>query len=258
MIRKTLLAICLILAAIPSVAQQEKPSSDTIPLSNVMIIPYDERYYLSDADRDIMQVSTALPDHFRKYFRFQVDRNVQRYVSLSYPCISLLNDTADELEETMYEILSKTGYRFEKVVPVEPAINRLLDMEIKLKKEGEKYTDSKTASMYIPAKKDGVYMHAIVKDGEKLFRKMKNKYNVDYFVFLTQLEIKTNYSSCMDIAKKIYRREIMLHFTIYDAGGNVVAGSYATAHIPSDRNEASMIAGECFPELAKYIAACLP
>ncbi|MFM7078973.1 MAG: hypothetical protein ACKOYC_04180, partial [Bacteroidota bacterium] len=256
--RKSILFICLVLAVIPAVAQQEKSPTDTIALSNVMIIPYDERYYLSDADRDIMQVSTAMPDHFRKYFRFQVDRNVQRYVSLSYPCISLLNDTADELEETMYEILSKTGYRFEKVVPVEPAINRLLDMEIKLKKEGEKFADSKTASMYIPAKKDGMYMHAIVKDGEKLFRKMKNKYNVDYFVFLTQLEIKTNYSSCMDIAKKIYRREIMLHFTIYDAGGNVVAGSYATAHIPSDRNEASMISGQCFPELAKYIAACLP
>lgn len=258
MLRNHVLSLLLFIAWLPSYAQVDKSAPDTLSLSNVMIIPYDERYYLSDADRDIMQVSTAMPEHFRKYFRFQVDRNVQRYVSLNYPCISLLNDTADELEETMYEILAKTGYRFEKVIPVEPAINRLLEMEIKLEKEGEKYTDSKTASMYIPAKKDGMYMHAIVKDGAKLFKKMKEKYQVDYFVFLTQLEIKTNYNSCMDIAKKIYRREIMLHFTIYDGQGKVVAGSYATAHIPSDRNEASMIAGECFPELAKYIAACLP
>jgi hypothetical protein len=243
----------------PSMAQMKSEPSDTVRRSNVMLIPYDERYYLSDADRDISENSLSLPDHFRKYFRFQVDRHVQRYVNLNYPCISLLNDTADELEETMYQVLSKTGYKYEKVIPVEPAINRLLEMEIKLKDENNKHhVDSKTASMYIPVKKDAMYMHAMVRDGEKLFRKLHDQYQVDYFVFLTQFEIKTNYSTCIDIANKIYKREVMLHFTVYDANGRVVAGSYATAHIPSDRNEASMISGQCFPELAKYIAACLP
>ncbi|MFM7177356.1 MAG: hypothetical protein ACKO0X_08055 [Bacteroidota bacterium] len=255
---RTIFVFLAILVAFKATAQPTTQSSDTVRRSNVMLIPYDERYYLSDADREISENSIALPDHFRKYFRFQVDRNVQRYVSLNYPCISLLNDTADELEETMYQILSKTGYRYEKVIPVEPAINRLLDMEIKLKEQNDKHADSKTATMYIPVKKDAMYMHAIVRDGEKLFQKLRNQYQVDYFVFLTQFEIKTNYSSCIDIANRIFKREVMLHFTVYDATGKVVAGSYATAHIPSDRNEASMISGQCFPELAKYIAACLP
>ncbi|MFM7054967.1 MAG: hypothetical protein ACKOKB_04900 [Bacteroidota bacterium] len=255
---RTIFVFLAILVAFKATAQPTSQSSDTVRRSNVMLIPYDERYYLSDADREISENSIALPDHFRKYFRFQVDRNVQRYVSLNYPCISLLNDTADELEETMYQILSKTGYRYEKVIPVEPAINRLLDMEIKLKEQNDKHADSKTATMYIPVKKDAMYMHAIVRDGEKLFQKLRNQYQVDYFVFLTQFEIKTNYSSCIDIANRIFKREVMLHFTVYDATGKVVAGSYATAHIPSDRNEASMISGQCFPELAKYIAACLP
>lgn len=255
---KKLLLLLIASVAFKATAQSTSQHSDTVPRSNVMLIPYDERYYLSDADREISENSIALPDHFRKYFRFQVDRNVQRYVSLNYPCISLLNDTADELEETMYQILSKTGYRYEKVIPVEPAINRLLDMEIKLKEQDDKHADSKTATMYIPVKKDAMYMHAIVRDGEKLFKKLHDQYQVDYFVFLTQFEIKTNYSSCIDIANRIFKREVMLHFTVYDATGKVVAGSYATAHIPSDRNEASMISGQCFPELAKYIAACLP
>lgn len=253
-----LLLLLLITQAWPSLAQTDTSKTDTVRLSNVMIIPYDERYYLSDADREISQNSLALPDHFRKYFRFQVDRHVQRYVSLNYPCISLLNDTADELEETMYQILSKTGYRYETVIPVEPAINRLLDMDLKLKGDEAKHADSKTASMYIPVKKDAKYMHAIVRDGDKLFQKLHDKYQVDYFVFLTQFEIKTNYNSCMDIANKIFRREIMLHFSVYDHTGKVVAGSYATAYIPSDKNEASVITGQCFPELAKYVAACLP
>ena len=258
--RKTLIASLILLASVaPLMAQMKSEPSDTVRRSNVMLIPYDERYYLSDADRDISENSLSLPDHFRKYFRFQVDRHVQRYVNLNYPCISLLNDTADELEETMYQVLSKTGYKYEKVIPVEPAINRLLEMEIKLKDEQQKeHVDSKTASMYIPVKKDAMYMHAVVRDGEKLFRKLHDQYQVDYFVFLTQFEIKTNYSTCIDIANKIYKREVMLHFTVYDAYGKVVAGSYATAHIPSNRNEASMISGQCFPELAKYVAACLP
>lgn len=259
--RRFLILLGVLLGAMaPLKAQTHSEANDTVKLSNVMLIPYDERYYLSDADRDISENSLSLPDHFRKYFRFQVDRHVQRYVSLHYPCISLLNDTADELEETMYQILSKTGYKFEKVIPVEPTISRLKEIEIKLKKENDKdqHVDSKTASMYIPAKKDAMYMHAVVRNGEQLFQKLHDQYQVDYFVFLTQFEIKTNYSSCIDIANKIYKREVMLHFTVYDANGKVVAGSYATAHIPSDKNEASMISGQCFPELAKYIAACLP
>jgi hypothetical protein len=224
-----------------------------------MLIPYDHRYYLSDADRDISEQSLSSPDHFRKYFRYQVDRNIQQVVNRNYTCISLLNDTTRGLEETMYRILSNTGYQYEKVIPVAPKIEDIPRIEFKLRGEdSKKHADSKTASMYIPVKKDASYMHAVVKNGEKLFSSLNEEYHADYFIFLTQFEIKTNYNKCMDIALKIYEREVIVHFSIYDKEAKVIAGSYATAVIASDKNEASLITRECFPELAKYVAGCLP
>jgi len=78
---KKLLVFLIALVAFKATAQSTSQPSDTVRRSNVMLIPYDERYYLSDADREISENSIALPDHFRKYFRFQVDRHVQRYLN---------------------------------------------------------------------------------------------------------------------------------------------------------------------------------
>ncbi len=101
-------------------------------------------------------------------------------------------------------------------------------------------------------------MQAIVTKPVELFEELYKEYNADIFVFVTQFEIKTNYKSCMDIANQIYKREVMVHFTIYNKEGKLLAGSYATSFFPSDSNNANKIIGDCFPELAGYIAGCLP
>src|SRR5688572_12025739 len=72
---------------------QEAVIPDTLQAHRVMLIPYDPRYYLSDADRDIIEQSKIAPDKIRSDFRHNIDYNVQRSISGSYHCISLLNDT---------------------------------------------------------------------------------------------------------------------------------------------------------------------
>ena len=103
-----------------------------------------------------------------------------------------------------------------------------------------------------------MYMNAVVSKPQDLFKELYDQYQADIFVFITQMEIKTNYSSCMDIANKIYRREVMVHFTIYNKEGQLLAGSYATSFFPSNSNNSNTIIGDCFPELGRYVAGCLP
>ncbi len=238
---------------------QQKNTSDTLMAHKVMLIPYDPRYYLSDADRDIAEQSKQDALKIRADFRHSIDRNVQRAIRGSYECISLLNDTADALEETMNYVLGRTGYRFEKAIPITPKPVEDNTSVKKIKDPNPKeHEDSKTASQYIPVKHDAMYMNAVVGKSQDLFKELYEQYQADIFVFLTQMEIKTNYKSCLDIANKIYRREVMLHFTIYNKEGRLLAGSYATSYFPSDSNNSNKIIGECFPELARYIAGCLP
>jgi len=238
---------------------QDTGKTDSLKVHKVMLIPYDPRYYLSDADRDIMEQSAMKPEKFRSEFRYNIDRNVQRAISGSYYCISLLNDTAGALEETMYKILGRTGYRYEKAIPITP--KPIDDDRVVLKTKNSntrEHEDSKTASQYIPVKDDAVYMQAIVNKPQELFGELYEEYQADLFVFITQFDIKTNYNSCLDIANKIYRREVMVHFTIYNKEGKIIAGSYATSFFPSNSNQPYKIIGDCFPELSRYIAGCLP
>lgn len=252
---KILFGSLLVLAFHGLFAQQP----DSLLAHKVMLIPYDPRYYLSDADRDIMEQSNIEAIKFRSDFRHSIDRNVQRAIRGSYECISLLNDTADALEHTLMLVQGKTGYKFEPAIPITPkpmeddqVVNKTKSGNTKL------HEDSKTASQYIPVKANAMYMNAIVSKPQELFAQLYEEYQADIFVFITQLEIKTNYSSCMDIANKIYKREVMLHFTIYDKSGKLLAGSYATSYFPSNSNNSNKIIGDCFPELARYVAGCLP
>lgn len=240
---------------LPAYAQEK----DTLESHKVMLIPYDSKYYLSDADRDIAEQSKLEPVKFRSDFRHSIDRNIQRAIRGSYECISLLNDTADELEVTLQKVLSRTGYRYEKTIPITPKPLDENNEVIKIKNTSSKeHEDSKTASQYIPVKNNAMYMNAVVSKPTELFTELYDQYQADIFVFITQLEIKTNYSSCMDIANKIYRREVMVHFSVYDKQGRLLAGSYATSFFPSNSNNSNKIIGDCFPELARYIAGCLP
>ena len=252
---KIVFSLLLILSWQLTFAQE----ADSLKAHKVMLVPFDPRYYLSDADRDIMEQSKTEAVKFRADFRYSIDRNVQRAIRGSYECISLLNDTADELEVTMYNILGRTGYKFEKAIPITPKPMDDEQVVTKTKSSNTKeHEDSKTASQYIPVKNNAMYMHAVVSKPQDLFKELYDQYQADIFVFITQMEIKTNYSSCMDIANKIYRREVMLHFTIYDKEGRLLAGSYATSFFPSNENNANKIIGDCFPELARYVAGCLP
>jgi hypothetical protein len=256
--RNLALLLLFILNCVQARAQETIPN-DSVPVHRVILVPYDPRYYLSDADRDIAEQSNIDANRFRATFHQTIDRHVQRAISGTYECISLLNDTADRLEKTLQEVMSKTGYRYEKAIPITPKPPKEGFAIFQPKSQDEKqHIDSRTATQYIPVSEDAMYMRAIVSKPEALFSKLNEEYDADLFVFLTQLEIKTNYKSCMDIANRIYKREIMLHFTIYDRYGRLVAGSYATSFFPSDSNQAGNIMGDCFPLLASYVAGCLP
>lgn len=248
----------LLLLSGARLAAQDHPAADTTPVHKVILIPYDPRYYLSDADRDIAEQSNTDAERIRATFHQTIDRHVQRAISGSYECISLLNDTADRLEKTLQEIMGRTGYRYEKAIPVTPKPPREGNILQSRNPDPKEHMDSRTATQYIPVSQDAMYMRAVVSKPEELFSKLNQEYQADLFVFLTQLEIKTNYKSCMDIAHQVYKREIMLHFSIYDKYGRLVAGSYATSYFPSNSNVANKIMGDCFPVLASYVAGCLP
>lgn len=232
---------------------------DSSIVHRILIIPYDPQFYLSDADHDIMDATKKEPGKVREAFRKTVDLYVQHAIGSFRPCISLLNDadSLPQLNEALMIAYSKTGYRYEKAMPLPVQKERMDSVNKALKKLSKENTDSRTAHNYHVPPPDAKYMNAVVGKPE-ILQELFSEYGTDIFVFLNQFEIKTNYKNCLDIANKVYQRELMIHFSVYDYTGKQIAGSYAMASFPSDSNHASDIMKNCFPEIARLIAGCIP
>lgn len=88
-----------------------------------------------------------------------------------------------------------------------------------------------------------------------LFQTIANDYDADYFLVLTQLEIKTHYDECIDIASRIFRREFRLHYAVFDAGGNQTGGNYVSADLGSGVKNINQISESVFADLVRKVKA---
>ena len=88
-----------------------------------------------------------------------------------------------------------------------------------------------------------------------LFKELSGAYEANYFVVLTQLEIKTHYNECIDIANRVFRREFLVHFSVFDADGNQTSGTAVSYDADSNINSINKITAGVFPELVEEICA---
>lgn len=87
-----------------------------------------------------------------------------------------------------------------------------------------------------------------------LFQKTANDYDADYFLILTQLEIKTHYGECVDIANRIFVREFRLHYAVFDAGGNQSTGGYVSANVGSGVKNLNQVSESAFADLVRKLS----
>lgn len=232
--------------------EKKEIKKDSIEHS-VMLIPYDPRFYLSDADKEISEATKKDLSLIRRTMHSRSEWYTYRAIRKKYPTVSLLqNDTIEAYIEAAGSLFSNSNFEYAKPMVKAPATT---SMQYNKNQEREN-DDSRIASQYLNDDSKAQFMKAYFNKKEVL-DKLYHQFGTDLFVFLTQLEIKTNYKSCLDIANKIYQREVMLHFTVYDKTGKLLGGNYAVAFIPSDVNNMDEIIAKCFPELAEGIASSL-
>jgi hypothetical protein len=70
---------------------------------------------------------------------------------------------------------------------------------------------------------------------------------------LNEFDIKTHFEDCIDLAMKIYRRDLKIHYTIYNSKGEKLYGDVAVVHFPSNENRVDKIVDENFGKIADYV-----
>jgi hypothetical protein len=70
-------------------------------------------------------------------------------------------------------------------------------------------------------------------------------------VSINQFEFKTNYSSCIDLSRKLYRRELIIHYSVWDSNAKLIAGNFLVVYFPSDINKPQEIAEKTFKSISE-------
>jgi hypothetical protein len=216
--------------------------------TRILLIPYNPMMHLSDADQDIGEFSELNGKQVRAAFRAGIMSHVSERLSKIYPTTSLASTTTSDYDLDM--VYSWINYRMDTIFSItHPVVDDSLQ---KKKSFFSKILPAKTKEVH-----DVKFMNVTLHQNSLLTR-LGQKYDADLFVFLNQFEIVTNYSDCMDLAMKIYRRQLKLHYSVFDITGKEVWGDVAVVDFPSNSNDIREIMEMNFPKIADYIGKTIP
>lgn len=244
-----------------SAAASTLPTLESKEKQRILVVPFDPYLYFSDADDEIARHSKIPRQNVRHVFRGRLNALL---APEGYETINLLGgvyrDSVSELS-TLYRSLSY-GYQDNKQSRYnhQPAIKskereNALDW-VKRKKNDLNIKGGQPATVPV-AQDENKHFGVKVKD-PKFFSHFNGQYGIDYYVFINQFEVKTNYENCLDRATWNYERDFLVHYSIYNSQGELVSGNKVKVPYQSNMNDVQRIVSDNMPNMAKRVLADLP
>lgn len=248
-------------------AESTSASASTIPTleskvkQRILVVPFDPYLYFSDADDEIARKSKIPRQNVRHVFRGRLNALL---APDGYETINLLGgvyrDSVSELS-TLYKSLSysyqdnkQSRYNHQPVVKSKERENAL--EWVKRQKEKVNIKGGQPATVPV-AQDEDKHFGVKVKD-PKFFTHFNGQYGIDYYVFINQFEVKTNYENCLDRATWNYERDFLVHYSIYDSKGELISGNKVKVPYQSNMNDVQRIVSDNMPNMAKRVLADLP
>jgi hypothetical protein len=238
----------------------------------VLIVPFDPHLYFSDADQEIANASHIPQVKVRDIFRRRLNAllDPQGYETIHLlggrfrDTISDLNRVYRSVTYNYQDVLMSDRYKLQLEAETQKqAEGSAQEGETKvgswLKKQSDKMTtntpqtSAKSSRNQFPEKFFGVK----VKD-PSFFDYFNKKYSIDYYVFINQFEVVTDYEHCLDRAAGNYARYFVAHFTIFDKSGKMIAGNRYTKIYNSINSDVYQNLGENMGEMAQKVLLELP
>jgi LysM repeat protein len=229
----------------------------------VLIIPFDPYLYFSDADDEIAAKSNMPRTKVRQVFRKRLNALLE---APGYETIHLLGGKAKDSLSDLNKVYSMVTYNYQPVVlspyyketTAEPKPDPKKDKNKSwIEKQKQKLINDPGDSKYDIPKDHGSYFGVVIKSPE-FFTYFNDKYGVDYYVFISQFEVKTNYEHCLDRAAQNYDRTFTTHYSIFDSTGKQIAGGKFKTHYNSNTNYIYTIVSDNVEKIANRIIADLP
>lgn len=236
--RKIILLVLLVLVVAITYAQDSASTK-------ILLVPFNPDMYLSDIEQDIIQNTKMTPNEYRAYFRNALDLKIQGELKSYRPTVSLLGDQQNSDKKELSDFYAQAGYSY--LEPVGKGLAKSMDNKKRL---FEKKSAEDKAPLYITTRGDDKFMNAAISD-KNFYNELLADNSCNFLVSINQFEFKTNYSSCIDISRKLYKRELIVHYSIWDADAKLIGGNFLVVYFPSDINKPQEIADKTFKSIAE-------
>lgn len=232
----------------------------------VLLVPFDPKIYFNDATSIIAPIDGSTHDELMLYFREEF--NLQLYNAMMDSCviINLLSDNTRKAQEDISQLYSIIGYELRLAMQNAPEDPDEVDnpnffQRRRAEKEEQKKLDEMQNSRTriengeIVGKRQAIedkYLHIVFHQPEVLAEIAKRR-DVDLFLFINEFNIKGNYGDPYLSGNSKGERTIKVHFSLYNAQGKLVHGSFGETTIPFNLDDKEEITNNYFPEVIRQI-----
>lgn len=252
------LAILLAIITIQLKAQHSTMRFTDKPINlnrqSLLLVPFESKMYITDVNKQLAEANNLSSAEILKRFTSAIDQSILYSFEQSCNVSSfyLLDDEESKTDLTYvyqnrkleYELVSETE---------EKSKAEKLKSKLK-KKEDTRYQGASIVGGQIVSKRDDRerYMKAVIRD-QKMLDSMVSKFDNNFFLFVNELDIRTNYSDATAMQSMNYTREIKLHYTLYHKSGEILSTGISRTTFPSTQNDINVIIKRYFPILAQQI-----
>jgi hypothetical protein len=230
--------------------------------NSVLVIPFESKMYLSDIDRDLAQKNELNFQEIKAKFRAALDREIFIALKAYYNPLSFYSFEPKESRAELAYIYNSIGFKYEVmpeevVVKKETAGKKLLN-KFKKKEKEEEYIEAGIQNGEIISQVDNreKYMKTKIAN-EKLLPNLNKKFSASHYVFINQLDIKRSADMRYVASEEQYKREIKVHYTIFDNTGKEVSSGAIKSRFASGQNDIDKIIKIQFPLIAQRIVSNL-
>ncbi len=256
------ISICFLFGTYNAAAQTAQAgqliSADSVQTHKVMIIPFDQNNYFSDADPELAEKNEKQVTDISRLFRYGLNYNISARVISTNPAHNILTDTTLASVNDLRMIYASVKYQFEKPMDVNgvDTTSKKIEQPDLFGNGGTPAAEEKREKVF--KKKDEEiknekYLNAVVTHPE-IFPDLQKKYGTDLFLFINQFELVTNYNHCLDRSANYFERKVVVHYSVYDVTGKQLQGGAHTVTFSSGQTNVDEIIATQFPVIAEYLS----
>ncbi|MGV3588978.1 MAG: LysM peptidoglycan-binding domain-containing protein [Adhaeribacter sp.] len=236
---------------------KSNPAPARISAGNrVVVVPFDPALYFSDADNDIAWQSKIEKQKIRYIFQARLNALLQApgYQSINLANVSVADSTGQLSSMHQYLAYSYQDIKT-SIQPIAPPKEKGLKAWVKNTKEK---VGLGTATEPAGVAHDQTKYYGVTIKDPNFFSTYNSRTGASYYLFVNQFEIFTDYTNCIDRTTKNFVRNFRVHYTIYNAEGEVVAGNKILIPYESNVNDINKITRDNLGKMASRIMADLP